>query len=342
MKGGIDMKRIFSIAFILTALVSCQKNEAPEQTPQENQPIKVTLTATIGGDTKVTFVDEDNMLKAEWELYNKVSLISIDSDNNVLSVDTFTAQSAGKTADFEGTFSNPSGVTKVWVCYPALTQGAGTPEEPYMSPGENGYSSEGIINGVKKGAPFITLRSGYYLQNNNADPSHLCQYAVMVGEAEMDGNNFTVNLEHQSYVIKATLKLPVSGFDVRQVSMRLYNSEGESGKSETALTYPGWRYMSSPDEQEGGAHSSILTMAFGATIDGGSGKGVVLDGDTVTAYLVGYGEVEIPDDFYYYMTVSGYYEDSETDYCSSPIYFNSEKTLLPGNMYRVSVDEMDI
>ena len=60
------MKRIFSIAFILTALVSCQKNEAPEQPPQEHQPIKVTLTATIGGDTNVTFVDEDNMLKAEW------------------------------------------------------------------------------------------------------------------------------------------------------------------------------------------------------------------------------------------------------------------------------------
>ena len=69
MKGGIDMKKHFiSIAFILTALVSCQKNEAPEQTPQESQPVHMTLTAAIGGaDTKISYVDEENALKAKWE-----------------------------------------------------------------------------------------------------------------------------------------------------------------------------------------------------------------------------------------------------------------------------------
>ena len=102
MKGGIDMKKHFiSMACILAALVSCQKNEAPEQTPQENQPIKVTLTATIGGDdTKVSFVDEDNVLKTAWGQYDKVSLLALNGSGQLLSNDIFTAKAAGKTAEY--------------------------------------------------------------------------------------------------------------------------------------------------------------------------------------------------------------------------------------------------
>ena len=120
MKGGIDMKKHFiSIAFILTALVSCQKNEAPEQTPQESQPVHMTLTAAIGGaDTKISYVDEENALKAKWEQYDKVSVISLDVSRNVLTNDVFTVISVsadGKIAEFDGEFSNHAEAKSVCV-----------------------------------------------------------------------------------------------------------------------------------------------------------------------------------------------------------------------------------
>ena len=100
-------KYIISVACILAALVSCQKNDAPVQTPQENQPMKVTLTATIGSDdTKVSFVDENNVLKTAWEVGDNVSLIALDESGNVLSNDVFTTLSAGKSVNFTGTFTN--------------------------------------------------------------------------------------------------------------------------------------------------------------------------------------------------------------------------------------------
>ena len=85
------MKRyIVSMACVIAALVSCQKNETPVEAADENQPIRLTLTATIGGDdTKVTYVDEENVLKAAWEAGDKVSLLSLDISGNLLSNDVF-------------------------------------------------------------------------------------------------------------------------------------------------------------------------------------------------------------------------------------------------------------
>ena len=119
------MKRyIVSMACVIAALVSCQKNETPVETADENQPIRLTLTATIGGDdTKVAYVDEENVLKAAWEAGDKVSLLSLDISGNLLSNDVFEATYAGKSAEFEGSFTNDPATASVWVYYPALRHG---------------------------------------------------------------------------------------------------------------------------------------------------------------------------------------------------------------------------
>ena len=324
------MKKYYmSMACILAALVSCQKNAAPEQTPQENQPMKVTLTATIGADTKIAYVDEDNVLKAEWELYDKVSLLALDESGNLISKTNFTAQNAGKTAIFEGEFTNDPSIAQLVVCYPALLEGEGTAENPYKSPTENGYSAYGPLYDVQIGEPYISLRSAYFLQKNNADPSHISQYAVMRGEAEVEGDKLNVVLEHQSFVIKTTLTLPETGYDVKYMHLYSYDKDDQQAN----ITNAGWQYI----KDFVGYHNafSSLTMCFGDTVEGGSGTGWTLAGDTITVYLIGYGEVQINEGDYWNISLPSYlgYEYSEL---VGKKTFDAAKTLEKGKMYRLS------
>ena len=331
------MKKYASIfAVVLMAMTACNKNEAPVETPSASSPVKMTLTATIGADTKVTYTDEDNVLKSAWKTGDKVSLVSVNSSGIVLSVDNFETSSAGKTATFTGTFKNAANTAAVWVYYPALTEGDGSEETPFMSPVENGYSEEGILNGVKLGKGYVTIRSGYYLQMGNGDTSHLSDYAIMMGEAQVEGNTFITELEHQAYIVKATLTLPVGQeYDLRASEMRLYNSGGLSS-TDHPLTLPGWRATGEPSTQAYGAPSAVLRMNLGAELPSGSGSGVTLEGNTATVYFVGYGSQEINKDDYCYIEVSGYIGGVEFNYSSSPLKFGSDKTLETGKMYRVN------
>ena len=323
-------------AVVLMAMTACNKNEAPVETPSASSPVKMTLIATIGADTKVTYSDEDNVLKSAWEAGDEVSLVSVNSSGIVLSVDNFETSSAGKTATFTGTFTNHVKTAAVWVYYPALTEGNGSVETPFMSPVENGYSEEGILNGVVLGGEFLTIRSGYYLQKGNGDTSHLSDYAIMMGEAQVEGNTFITELEHQAYIVKATLTLPVGPeYDLRASEMRLYNSGGYSN-TDHPLTQPGWRYTQTPSTPANGAPLAVLSMKLGAELPSGSGSGVTLAGNTATVYFVGYGSQEINKDDYCYIKVSGYIEDVEFNYSSSPLKFGSDKTLETGKMYRVN------
>ena len=333
MKGGIDMKKYYiSMACILAALVSCQKNAAPEQTPQENQPIKVTLTATIGSDdTKVSFVDENNVLKAEWVLHDKVSLLALDESDNLISKTNFTAQNAGKTATFEGEFINDPNIVKMVVCYPALLEGDGTLGAPYQSPAENGYSSYGPLYNVQIGEPYISLRSAYFLQKNNADPSHISQYAVMRGEAEVEGDKLNVVLEHQSFVVKTTLTLPETGYFVNHMDLKSFNQDD----TQANITCAGWQYIK--DFVDYHNAFSSLNMCFGDTVDSGSGTGWTLDGKTMTVYLIGYGEIQINEGDYWTISLPSYlgYEYSEL---VGKKTFDAAKTLEKGKMYRLNLE----
>ena len=332
MKGGIDMKKQFiSMACILAALVSCQKNEAPEQTPQENQPIKVTLTATIGGDdTKVSYVEEDNVLKAAWGQYDKVSLLALNGSGVLLSNDIFTAKAAGKTAEFEGTFTNNPETYAVYVYYPALTV-PDPLEGGFMSPVENGYSEQGVLNECVLNDIYFSVRGTYYLQKKNADPSHVCQYAVMAGQAEMDGNTFTVSLDHMSYVIKAILELPDPGLEVKYMDIKSYNSEGVSGYQDSHISHLGWGRINEMSIVQG--VSTILNHGFG---EDAFATGLTLEGDTLTAYLVGYGEADIAAGNYWDVNLTVEI-DGDSKILTGKKEFPAAKSLEPGKMYRLNL-----
>ena len=59
-------KYFFILAAVCAAMVACNKNETSVEAPEVSTPVKMTLTATIGTDTKITYIDEDNVLKTEW------------------------------------------------------------------------------------------------------------------------------------------------------------------------------------------------------------------------------------------------------------------------------------
>ncbi len=323
-------KYFFILAAVCAAMVACNKNETSVEAPEVSTPVKMTLTATIGTDTKITYVDEDNVLKTEWELYDKVSLLALDESGNLISKTNFTAQNAGKTAIFEGEFTNDPSIAQLVVCYPALLEGEGTAENPYKSPVENGYSAYGPLYGAKIGEPYITLRSAYFLQKNNADPSHISQYAVMRGEAEVEGDKLNVVLEHQSFVIKTTLTLPDAGYFVNNMYLNSFNQDDNQAN----ITCAGWQYIKDFVVYQN-AFSS-LTMCFGDTVESGSGTGWTLDGNTITVYLIGYGEVQINEGNYWTISLPSYLGDDYSNLVGKKT-FDAAKTLEKGKMYSLNI-----
>ena len=324
-------KYFFILAAVCAAMVACNKNETSVEAPEVSTPVKMTLTATIGTDTKITYVDEDNVLKTEWELYDKVSLLALDESGNLISKTNFTAQNAGKTAIFEGEFINDPNIVKMVVCYPALLEGEGTAENPYKSPVENGYSPYGPLYDAKIGGPFISLRSAYFLQKNNADPSHISQYAVMRGEAEVEGDKLNVVLEHQSFVIKTTLTLPVAGCIVNNISLESFDQDDDPAN----ITCAGWQNIK--DFVDYHNAFSSLTMCFGDTVESGIGTGWTLDGNTITVYLIGYGEVQINEGNYWTISLPSYLGDDYSNLVGKKT-FDAAKTLEKGKMYRLNLD----
>lgn len=339
MNGGKDMKKHFiSMACILAALVSCQKNAAPVQTPQENQPMKVTLTATIGGnDTKISYVDEDNVLKTAWEVGDKVSILALDNTSHLLSNDIFTASAAGKRVDFTGVYTNHEDATQVFVYYPALTEGEGTKENPYMSKPDEG-ASYGVINdfilkeNYESGSLYYDILDDTHLQKINNDPSHLSNQMILKGTAVMEGNNFTTTLAHQSYVIKATLTLPAAGYTVKKMTLESHASE-DGYKNITATS---WQYIYYYPVNHN--IDTNLTMSFGEVIANPStdeGTGWTLEGNTMTLYMVGHGTHEMEVGDYWSISLPSYLS-AEYHHLVGTKTFSSNKTIEPGKMYRLS------
>ncbi len=341
------MKKYFiSMACILTALVSCQKNGAPEQTPQESQPVHLTLTAAIGGaDTKISYVDEENALKAKWEQYDKVSVISLDISGNVLTNDVFTVISVsadGKIAEFDGEFSNHAEAKSVYVYYPALTQGDGSEADPWrVAPVYEG--AEGVLNGVKIGSSYLTFNAAQ-LQKSLVDcTSQLEQYTVLSGKAEMEEGNLLVNLEHRSYVLKVQLTLPQSGLTVKRLSIKAY--------SETDATVrvcgSGWTDIYSVGSFPGGWNTSF-TMDFGTDYAEGSGTGLLVEGEALTTYIVAFAgqswDYKVEETTWYHLVAGDYFSIQVDAMDGEKLYtcvldkkdITKDLTFENGKMYRMS------
>lgn len=334
-------KYISAFAAVLMVITACSKTEIPVETPK---PVKMTLTASIGADTKVSFAEENNALKTSWDINDKVSLLAVDVSGNLISNNIFTAKSSGKTVEFEGEFLGDAAIAEVYVYYPALTEGDGSEATPYYVLAPDTYNKQGVLYGVKKGQSYLSFYTSYQLQNENASTSHLEQYAVMSGKADLEAlseDKMSVTLEHRSYVVKATLKLPASGLTVYSARMDFNLQSPAVGVGGSA-----WTYINQTGAFPGNSQVNSLNMLFGDDVGSGTGTGITLESDELVVYYPAYAAEFWNSDAEIYMwntikagdKVSVTVKAEDGNYVCNNKEFSKETILENGKMYRVSAE----
>ena len=338
-------KSYLLVAAALLVAASCQKNDnASSVEGIKYNPVDVVLSAAIEGvDTKVSYTEDANVLKAAWKAGDKISLVAIDASQNILSNDVFEATTAGASAKFSGTYSNPDGAVMVSVFYPALTEGEGTVEKPWQSKKREGIglkdNKEPLLYNLKKGNSFISVSAEYQLQRSNGDLSNVDEAVVMHGKitdfSALVANDVNVTLKSICYVVKVTAKVP-SGYD----HLTRINLIATNGTSTPPMGIIGWTRLNDEFGIKSGNKSSNYAVGLGKTFrSAGSslGTGVSPDGSgNIVAYIIGYtGEPRVLPSETVLAIEAGYGSVSDK--------FNATKTLTedislePGKMYRANV-----
>lgn len=344
------MKKYLIIVSVLAlASVSCQKNrEDATIAESSSDPIHVELTATIGADTKISFVEEDNVLKTAWEEGDQVSVIALDISSNVISNDIFTAQSSGKSTVFSGTFTNDDATRYVRVFYPALTQGDGENDPGWYSAPADGYSDVGSLYSVKKGSCYLDYSYGYQLQQQDGDYSHLDNHIVLSGDVDVEdlmADSWEVVLDHRSYVLKCELTFPdeAMGQELKHLDINVY---AESGVG-VPVSGSGWTTISEDEYFPGGWDTEYL-LNFGEEIYNGTGAGMVLQDNVVTVYMAAFSGISwnynVQESRRYQLSVGDYMKFTATTEEDGNEYFYvldkktvTKQTILEnGKMYRLS------
>ena len=337
-------KSYLLVAAALLVAASCQKNDnASSVEGIKYNPVDVVLSAAIEGvDTKVSYTEDANVLKAAWKAGDKISLVAIDADGNALSNDVFETTTAGTSAKFSGTYSNPKGAVMVSVFYPALTEGEGTAEKPWQSKKREGTGlsdPEPLLYDVVKEKPYIRVRAIYQLQRGNGDMSNVDEAVVMRGKitdfSALVAGDVNVTLKSICYVVKVTAKVPSGCDHLTNINLNTTNSV-----STTPMGFIGWTRL---DERFGisyGNSQFYCEVGLGTAFQSGGsslGTGVSPDGTgNVVAYIIGYtGEPCV--------LPSGTVREIKAGYDSNSSKFKATKTLSedislePGKMYRVNV-----
>lgn len=337
-------KSYLLVAAALLVAASCQKNDnASSVEGIKYNPIDVVLSAAIEGvDTKVSYTEDANVLKAAWKAHDKISLVAIDADGNALSNDVFETTTAGASAKFSGKYSNPDGAVMVSVFYPALTEGKGTETEPWQSKKREGTGHadpEPLLYNLKKGNSFISVRAIYQLQRGNGDLSNVDEAVVMRGKitdfSALVAGDVNVTLKSICYVVKVTANVP-SGY----AHLTKINLNASSSASTTPMGFSGWTRVGDMFGISYGNPHFYCEVGLGTAFQSGGsslGTGVSPDGSgNVVAYIIGYtGEPRV--------LPSGTVLAIKAGYGNVSNKFNATKTLdkdislEPGKMYRVNV-----
>ena len=337
-------KSYLLVAGALLVAASCQKNDnASSVEGIKYNPVDVVLSAAIEGvDTKVSYTEDANVLKAAWKAGDKISLVALDADGKALSNDVFETTTAGASAKFSGTYSNPKGAVMVSVFYPALTEGKGTETEPWQSKKREGTGlsdPKPLLYDLKKGNSYISVRTIYQLQRGNGDMSNVDEAVVMRGKitdfSALVAGDVNVTLKSICYVVKVTAKVPSGCDHLTNINLNTTNSV-----STPPMGFIGWTRLGDMFGISYGNSQSYCEVGLGTAFQSGGsslGTGVSPDGTgNVVAYIIGYTGAPC-------VLPSGTVLAIEAGYGSSPDKFKATKTLSedislePGKMYRVNV-----
>ena len=338
-------KSYLLVAGALLVAASCQKNDnASSVEGIKYNPVDVVLSAAIEGvDTKVSYTEDANVLKAAWKAGDKISLVAIDADGKALSNDVFETTTAGASAKFSGTYSNPKGAVMVSVFYPALTEGKGTETEPWQSKKREGTGlsdPKPLLYDLKKGNSYISVRTIYQLQRGNGDMSNVDEAVVMRGKitdfSALAAGDVNVTLKSICYVVKVTAKVPSGCDHLTKINLNTSNSASPT----PPMGFIGWTHLDDRFGISYGNSQFYCEVGLGTEFQSGGsslGTGVSPDGTgNVVAYIIGYTGAPC-------VLPSGTVLVIEAGYGSSPDKFNATKTLAkdislePGKMYRVNV-----
>ena len=318
------MKKSYLIitAAALLAAASCQKSDNVPASGVKYNPVEVVLSAAIEGvDTKVSYTEDANALKAAWVKDDAISLVSIDASGNVLSNDIFTTSTAGTTTKFNGTYSNPDGAASVSVFYPALTEGDGSSSNPWNCKSD-------VIYGVKLGEKYANVAPNLNYQEANADPAFLAKSVVMSGKisdiSALVSSNVKATLKNTCYIVKATVTLPSTVSTVSEVKLVVSSPS-------SSLTVCGWTLV---DDEFMIRYGGAATASYERIKTRLGGFAPASDG-TVTAWMIGYTANKFPIKSADTFTVS---VDTDQGVISKVKTLASDSAFESGKIYRLTVD----
>lgn len=315
-------------AFAATLALSCQKNN---NTAPENEGVQMTLLASIGDDTRVTYTPDGNVLKTFWEAEETISVVSFSSgDNKLASIDNFTSTGeAGRTtAKFTGTFTGPEDFSGIMVLYPALQEV------------EHGIYSTAPYKDYK-GNMLSTLEHThvgyYYFDDGSAEPlrqvadddaSHLHNYCVMSGiadDTDIKNNILTASLENEMTVLKIHLTVPdaYKGKQLQILKIEAFDSEDNT---EDFARSSSWEFVNIPINHIKGAGGSFKSEGYVYS------DIIIPESGQVTLYFANHLFAPIKAGTKWNFSI--YVDDAYS--APGTRVFTSDYTLERGNIYRVS------
>lgn len=286
------MKRYYYIAIALM-LAACTKAPVPQvQEGPVCNPVPVTVTASIDSpDTKMSYTLDENVLKSTWNKGDQISLIAYNHEYKMVTNDILTAESAGASVRFSGTFSNPTGdVSSVRLVYPALTG------SPAASPLEkrNNYNTTGPFS---IDAGLLKLESDrQFVQTHNGTVTNGLQnlpyYTLMLASPDRDAvrsGSFTASFSHLTYIIKATLTMPATHPDG---DTEYWVTKAELwGKETSPGVFPTLKYYGTAGFYNGSFNTGQATRLrtnLGTFTDAGTPNGFLIErGAQLVVFFVG-------------------------------------------------------
>lgn len=323
------MKKILAFAVIAaTVAVSCQKNEVPAS--EQSQGVPMTLVANIGGNTKVTYEPDGNVLKTSWEASETISVVTLDDAGKLVAVDNFTSSgTAGRVqAEFTGVFTGGPSPAKVIVIYPALNYDGSryyktTPYKNY-----EGKDFSALYN-AEVGSEYIQGNFDLLKQTEDNDASHLRNYCIMDGVANKDdikANTLNVTLSNQMIVLKLTASFPDAMKGKTLSKMNIQTTDGSDVNKNWSYN-DSWEYLDIPKYDIIGRGSGPIHIwdLYSDIVIPASGS--------VTLYFVGwnFSKLEAGSKLKFTATVDG------ANYGPAVKTLSGDLQLEKGNIYRMTV-----
>lgn len=301
---------------------------------------RIVLSATIGADapaTRVSYSDEDNVLKASWDAEETISVITYSGDNaftcDLVTLDNFTYKGeAGKrTAEFTGTLS-AGATSNIVVMYPALSE---YEADKYGTP---------MINTNRRAISLQRFSSSYMLETIDTygvsqkavgSTAHLADYAVLKGTGTISDGKLKVNLAHITSVLKLDVTFPASG-PVYKVTLVLRDSE----EALYAYNCSGrWGYFL-PGSARYGEPAANNTLFFGEWKEGNPLGFDVKEGEPVSLYwpfVVPTTECRFGPEGGSRLEIASYAFTAGVNNKKAVKVLENDIKIEPGKVYRVSV-----